>query len=91
MVEIISEFQVLLDGYIRREIGFNAFHDELLCRLQIISDKSTEEGIDLMLEIFACICEVEDGVMPEPAFRQAIQEFLAQQTPIPAAPAAVAD
>ena len=89
MVEIISEFQVLLDGYIRREIGFNAFHDELLCRLQIISDKSTEEGIELMLEVLACICEVEDGVMPEPTFRQILSEFLSNN-PVPA-PVAVAD
>ncbi len=91
MVEVVSPLAEPLAAYARQEIGFTDFHDTISRRAQIISDQSTEEGIDLLMEIYACIYEVEDGVMPEATFRQAIEEFLAQQTPIPAAPVAVAD
>ena len=77
--------------YTRREIGFTEFNDILTLQLQVISDQSTEEGIELLAEILACICEVEDGVMPEETFRQILQGFLAKN-PLPAAAvAAVAD
>ena len=89
MVEVVSPLAEPLAAYIRREIGFTDFHDTISRRAQIISDQSTEEGIELMLEILACICEVEDGVMPEPTFRQILSEFLSNN-PVPA-PAAVAD
>ena len=79
-----------LTAYIRREIGFNEFHDTLSRRAQIISDQSSEEGIDLLMEIYACIYEVQDGVMAEVTFRQGIQEFLAKN-PVSAVPVAVAD
>ena len=79
-----------LTAYIRREIGFNEFHDTLSRRAQIISDQSSEEGLELFFEILACIYEVHDLVMPEETFRQAIQEFLAKN-PAPAIPVAAAD
>ena len=91
MIEVAPELAVPLVAYTRREIGFTEFHDILTLRLQIISDRSTEEGIELLLEIFACIHEVEDGVMAEETFRQILNGFL-DKNPIPAAPVAeVAD
>ena len=90
MIEVAPELAAPLVAYTRREIGFAEFHDILTLRLQIISDRSTEEGIELLLEIFACIHEVEDGVMAEETFRQILNGFLAKN-PLPAAPAAVAD
>ena len=82
---------VPLVAYTRGEIGFTEFNDILTLQLQVISDQSTEEGIELLAEILACICEVEDGVMAEETFRQILQGFL-DKNPIPAAtPAAVAD
>ena len=91
MTKIIPEFKALLAAYARQELSFTQFHDELSQGLQFVFENSSEDGLDLLSEVLACIYEVEDGVMPEQTFRQAIQEFLAQQTPIPAAPAAVAD
>lgn len=79
-----------MTAYTRREIGFKEFHDTLSRRAQIISDQSTEEGIDLLMEIYACIYEVQDGVMAEVVFRQAIEEFLAKN-PVSAVPVAAAD
>ena len=91
MIEVAPALTVPLIAYTRREIGFTEFHDTLSKRAQIISDQSTEEGIELLLEIYACIYEVEDGVMAEETFRQILQGFL-DKNPIPAAtPAAVAD
>lgn len=89
MIEVAPELSVPLVAYTRREIGFAEFNDILTLRLQIISDRSTEEGIELLLEIFACIYEVEDGVMAEETFRQILNGFLAKN-PVPATPAAVA-
>ena len=90
MIEVAPALAVPLVAYTRREMGFAEFHDTLSKRAQIISDQSTEEGIELLLEIFACIYEVEDGVMAEETFRQILQGFLAKN-PIPATPVAVAD
>ena len=90
MIKIIPKFQALLAAYAGREVSFNQFHDELSQGLQFVFENSSEDGLDLLSEVLACIYEVEDGVMPEPTFRQAIQEFLAQQATVPA-PAAVAD
>ena len=91
MIEVAPALAVPLVDYTRREIGFTEFNDILTLQLQVISDQSTEEGIELLAEILACICEVEDGVMAEETFRQILQGFLAKN-PIPAAtPAAVAD
>ena len=81
---------VPLTAYTRREISFNEFHDTLSRRAQVISDQSSEEGLELFFEILACIYEVQDGVMAEATFRQAIQEFLAKN-PVPAVPVAAAD
>ena len=90
MIEVAPALAIPLTAYTRREISFTEFHDTLSRQAQIISDQSTEEGIDLLMEIYACIYEVEDGVMPEETFRQAIQEFLAKN-PVPAVPVAAAD
>lgn len=86
MLEVVSPLAEPLAAYTRREISFNEFHDTISRRAQIISDQSTEEGIELLMEIYAGIYEVQDGVMNEETFRQAIQKFLAQQSAIPAAP-----
>ena len=91
MIEVTPALAVPLVAYTRREMGFAEFHDILSKRAQIISDQSTEEGIELLLEIYAYIYEVEDGVMAEGTFRQILQGFL-DKNPLPAAPvAAVAD
>ena len=90
MIAVTPALAVPLLAYTRREIGFTEFNDTLTLQLQVISDQSTEEEIELLAEILACICEVEDGVMAEGTFRQILQGFLAKN-PIPAAPAAVAD
>lgn len=88
MLEIVSPLAEPLAAYTRREISFNDFHDTISRRAQIISDQSTEEGSELLMEIYAGIYEVQDGVMNEETFRQAIQKFLAQQAAIPVAPSA---
>lgn len=88
MFEIVSPLAEPLAAYARREISFNDFHDTISRRAQIISDQSTEEGIELLMEIYAGIYEVQDGVMPEETFRQAVQKFLTQQVAIPVAPSA---
>ena len=79
MVEVVPPLAEPLAAYTCREVSFTQFHDTISRRAQIISDQSTEEGIELLLEIYACIYEVQDGVMPEATFRQAIQKFLAKQ------------
>ena len=79
MVEVVPPLAEPLAAYARREVGFAQFHDTISRRAQVISDQSTEEGIELLMEIYACIYEVQDGVMPEATFRQAIQKFLAKQ------------
>ena len=90
MIAVAPALAVPLIAYTRREIGFTEFNDTLTLQLQVISDQSTEEGIELLAEILACICEVEDGVMSEETFRQILQGFL-DKNPVPAIPAAVAD
>ena len=89
MIAVAPALAVPLLAYTRREIGFTEFHDILTLRLQIISDRSTEEGIELLLEIYAGIYEVEDGVMAEETFRQILNGFLAKN-PVPTEPAVVA-
>ena len=90
MIEVAPALAIPLLAYTRREISFAEFDHILALRAQIISDQSTEEGIELFMEILACICEVQDRVMPEETFRQAVQEFLAKN-PVPAVPVAAAD
>ena len=90
MIEVAPELAIPLVAYTRREISFAEFDHILALRMQIISDQSTEEGIELLLEILACICEVQDRVMPEETFRQILQGFLAKN-PVSAVPVAVAD
>ena len=90
MVKIVSEFRSLLAAYAGQEVSFNEFDDELSRGLQFVFENSTADGLDFLSEILACICEVQDRVMPEETFRQAIQEFLAKN-PVPAVPVAVAD
>ena len=90
MIAVAPALAVPLLAYTGREIGFTDFNDTLTLQLQVISDQSTEEGIELLAEILACICEVEDGVMAEETFRQILNRFLAKN-PVPAAPVAVAD
>ena len=89
MIEVAPELAVPLVAYTGREISFAEFDHILALRMQIISDQSTEEGIELLLEILACICEVQDRVMPEETFRQILQGFL-DKNPIPAVPVVVA-
>ena len=76
MKNIVPKFDALLKAYVRREMGFGEFHDQLSLRLQTIFEKSSEDGLDLLSEVQACVYEVEDGVMPEAAFRQAVAKFL---------------
>ena len=90
MVKIVPEFKALLAAYAGREVSFTEFDAELSRGLQFVFENSTEDGLDFLSEVLAGIYEVQDGVMPEADFRQAIQEFLAQN-PVSATPAAVAD
>ena len=90
MVKIVSEFRSLLAAYAGREVSFNEFDDELSRGLQFVFENSDEDGLDFLSEILAGIYEVQDGVMAEAVFRQAIQEFLAKN-PVSAVPVAVAD
>ena len=90
MIEVAPALAIPLVAYTRREISFAEFDHILALRAQIISDQSTEEGLELFFEILACIYEVHDRVMAEETFRQAIQEFLAQN-PVPAVPVAAGD
>ena len=90
MVKIVPEFKALLAAYAGREIGFNEFDAKLARGLQFVFENSTEDGLDFLSEVLAGIYEVQDGVRPEAAFHQAIQEFLAK-TPVPATTAAAAD
>ena len=89
MIEVAPELAIPLVAYTRREISFAEFDHILTLQLQVISDQSTEEGIELLLEILACICEVQDRVMPEETFRQILQGFL-DKNPIPAVPVVAA-
>lgn len=90
MVKIVPEFKALLAAYAGREVSFNEFDDELSRGLQFVFENSDADGLDFLSEVLAGIYEVQDGVMAEAVFRQAIQEFLAKN-PVPAVPAAVAD
>ncbi len=90
MIEVAPELAIPLVAYTRREISFAEFDHILTLQLQVISDQSTEEGIELLSEILACICEVQDRVMPEETFRQILQGFLAKN-PVSAVPVAAAD
>ena len=85
MAKIVSELRVPLESYLRNESPLLEMRNQLYLNLQTIFQESTEPERELLSVLLACIYEVEDGVMPEANFRQAIQEFLAQQTPIPAA------
>lgn len=91
MVKIVSELRVPLESYIRNESTLLEMRNQLYLNLQTIFPESAEPERELLSALLSGIYEVEDGVMPEATFRQAIQEFLAQQTPVPASPAAVAD
>ena len=86
----IPELPALLEPYIRKESALREMRNQLYLNLPTLFPKSAEPERELLSEIFAGIYEVEDGVMPEETFRQAIQEFLAQN-PVPAVPVAVAD
>lgn len=77
MVEVVPPLAEPLAAYAGREVSFTQFHDTISRRAQLISDQSTEEDIELLLEIYACIYEVQDGVMTEATFRQILREFLA--------------
>ena len=90
MVEIIPELPALLEPYIRSESTLLEMRNQLYLNLPTLFPKSAEPERELLSEILAGIYEVEDGVMPEETFRQAIQEFLAQN-PVPAVPVAAAD
>ena len=83
MIEVAPALAIPLVAYTRREISFAEFDHILALRAQVISDQSTEEGIELFMEILACICEVQDRVMPEETFRQILQGFL-DKNPVPA-------
>ena len=87
MIEVAPALAIPLVAYTRREISFAEFDHILALRAQIISDQSTEEGLELFFEILACIYEVHDRVMPEETFRQILQGFL-DKNPVPAVPAA---
>ena len=91
MVKIIPELRVPLESYLRNESTLMEMRNQLYLNLQTIFQESAEPERELLSALLSGLYEVEDGVMPEPTFRQALQEFLAQQTPIPAAPVAVAD
>ena len=91
MVKIIPELRIPLESYLRNESPLLEMRNQLYLNLQTIFQESAEPERELLSALLSGIYEVEDGVMPEPTFRQALQEFLSQQTPIPAAPAAVAD
>ena len=90
MVKIVPEFKALLAAYAGREVSFTEFDAELSRGLQFVFENSTEEGLDFLSEVLAGIYEVQDGVMLEADFRQAIQEFL-DKNPLPAAPVTAAD
>ena len=90
MVKIVPEFKALLAAYAGREVSFTEFDAELSRGLQFVFENSTEEGLDFLSEVLAGIYEVQDGVMLEVDFRQAIQEFLAKN-PISAEPVTAAD
>ena len=88
--EIIPELRALLESCIRQETALPEMRNQLYRNLQTIFPQSAEPEREFLAEILAGIYEVQDGVMLEADFRQAIQEFLTQN-PIPATPAAVAD
>ena len=89
-MEPITELPALLEPYIRRESTLLEMRNQLYLNLPTLFPKSAEPERELLSEILAGIYEVEDGVMPEETFRQAIQEFLAKN-PVPAVPVAAAD
>ena len=89
-MEVIPELPALLEAYLRKESALREMRNQLYLNLPILFPKSAEPERGLLSEILAGIYEVEDGVMPEETFRQAVQEFLAKN-PVPAVPVAAAD
>jgi hypothetical protein len=78
MISSISELLVLLKCYTSRELSPEALHDELSLGLQDFLENASEEDIELLSEIHSAIYEIEDGLLNEEEFRQAIKNLYAR-------------
>lgn len=78
MIVSISDLFVLLKCYASRELILEALHDELSLGLQGFLENASEEDIELLSEVHSAIYEIEDGLLDEEEFRQAVKELYAR-------------
>lgn len=80
MYKIVPELATLLDPYLKSEVSLLEMRDQLYLNLQAFFSESTEDDMEMLSEVLACIYEVEDGVMPEDTFRQAVTQFIKEHS-----------
>ena len=79
MIDKNSELVLLLKAFSLDEIGLAGVRDEMYLMLQDFASRANDSEMQLLSEVLACIYEVEDGVMDEDLFRQAVRSFLARE------------
>ena len=76
MYRIIPELAKLLDPYLKGEVPLQEMRDRFYLHLQVMFGESSQDDKEMLSELLACIYEVEDGVMAEETFRQAVTQFI---------------
>ncbi len=76
MISTIYELLKLLEQYCNAAISLQAMHDELSLSLQSVTEKASEEDMELVSETLSAIYEVEDSVLDEESFRRAVEELV---------------
>ena len=76
MYRIVPELAKLLNPYLKGEVPLQEMRDKLYLQMQILFGESSQDDKEMLSELLACIYEVEDGVMAEEKFRQAVTQFI---------------
>lgn len=76
MVNHYSDLSILIRAYALGELSLAEMRDQIYLCLQPFAATASEEDMELLSEVLACVFEVEDGIMPEETFRQALTQFI---------------
>ena len=80
MYRIVPELAKLLDPYLKGEVPLQEMRDKLYLQMQVLFGESSQDDKEMLSELLACIYEVEDEVMAEETFRQAVTQFIKSQS-----------
>ena len=72
----ISDFLSLLDQYIQEQVNLDDYYNQLLMRLQTLTQNVSEDELELISDVLAGLYEVKDGVLDEATYRQSLREVL---------------